>query len=151
MANPDVIGKVLATVTFPVERGKIREFASAVLSGDVAQYTDPDTPGGIIAPPTFTQTLALWESGDSMLSPDLGLDFFRVVHGEQEMELLEPIRAGDTLTATSTITDVYSKENSRGQELSFLVIEVRFTNQHGRDAALSRMTLIETPVMEAVS
>lgn len=145
MANTDVIGTVLGTATFPVERGKIAEFAAAVLAGDEPAYRDPETPGGIVAPPTFTQTLACWQTAGSEGMPDMGIDFLRVVHGEQEMELLEPIHVGDTLTATSTISDVYPKTNSRGQEMWFLVLENRFTNQHGRDVAFSRMTLIETP------
>jgi len=148
MANRDAIGTQVGTVTFPVERGKVNEFAAAVLAGDESAYTDPGTPGGIVAPPTFLQTVACWEPPGGPRFPDLGIDFLRIVHGEQEFELLEPIHVGDTLTATSVISDVYPKTNSRGQELWFVILEMRFKNQDDRDVAFSRMTLIETPPIE---
>lgn len=144
MANREAIGTVLGTVTFPVERGKIREFAQSVLADDAA-YLDPDTPGGIVAPPTFLQTLACWEPPGGPTFPDLGIDFLRVMHGEQEFDYLAPIHAGDMLTATSTVSDIYDKTNSRGETLWFLVFENRFVNQDGTEVARSRMVLIETP------
>lgn len=145
VANKDAIGAVLGTVTFPVERGKIREFSKAVLADDPA-YLDPAVPGGIVAPPTFLLTLANWEPEGGPSLPDLGVDFLRVVHGEQEFDYLAPIHAGDELTATSLVTDVYDKTNSRGETLAFVVLENRFVNQDGVEVARSRMVLIETPL-----
>lgn len=148
VANKSAIGTVLGTVTFPVERGKVKEMAQAVLADDPA-YLDPDTPGGLLAPPTFLQTIAWWEPPGGPAFPDLGIDFLRIMHGEQEFDYLAPIHVGDELTATSVVADIYDKTNSRGQTLWFLVFENRFANQDGVDVARSRMVLIETPAPEA--
>ena len=145
-AKTEVIGTELGSVTFPVERGKIAEFARAVLADDHAAYFDPDRDGGIIAPPTFTQTIAFWERPEPDAPiPDFGLDFTRVVHGEQEFEYLAPIHAGDTLTATSRISDVYERETSKGV-MSFVAFENRYVNQDGETVAISRMILLEPPL-----
>ena len=38
--------------------------------------------------------------------PDLGLDYSRVVHGEQRFSYSRPITAGDRLVATATIENL---------------------------------------------
>lgn len=143
MANTEAVGTVIGEVTFPVELGKVRELARAVLA-DNPEY-DRNAEGGPVAPPTFLQTLSLWEPEDGPNMPDLGLDYLRVLHGEQEFEYFAPIRVGDVLTATSRVADVYSKASSRGGELSFVVFENEFRNQEGEKVAISRMTLVEPP------
>jgi len=40
--------------------------------------------------------------------PDAGIDFSRVVHGDQRFRFTRPIVAGDELTATLTVTSVKS-------------------------------------------
>jgi acyl dehydratase len=40
--------------------------------------------------------------------PDLGLDYSRVVHGEQRFVINRPIRAGDRLTVIVTVENVRS-------------------------------------------
>ena len=50
-------------------------------------------------PVTFLQTVAHWDDGRGR--PRLPFDLKRVLHGEQEFELLAPIHAGDVLTAVS--------------------------------------------------
>ena len=38
--------------------------------------------------------------------PELGLDYSRVVHGEQRFVITRPIRAGDRLTVTVTVENI---------------------------------------------
>ena len=38
--------------------------------------------------------------------PQLGLDYSRVVHGDQKFAYNRPVRAGDRLTVTSTIETI---------------------------------------------
>jgi acyl dehydratase len=127
-------------VTFPVERGKIREFAAAILD-DNPLYLDEETPP---APPTFTMTQQFWPAVFDEPPPDLGINYAMVVHGEQEFEYLEPVRAGDVLTGETRVADMYTKEGKRGGTLTFLVLETRFSNQSGKDAVVARTTLIQT-------
>ena len=41
-----------------------------------------------------------------LAEPDAGIDFSRVVHGDQRFSFSRPILAGDELTATLTVTSV---------------------------------------------
>ena len=61
MADKSIIGTDLGTVTFPVERGKVREFANAILEDNPA-FQEQDAP----APLTFSMTRSFWpnEGGD---------------------------------------------------------------------------------------
>ncbi len=138
--NESLKGASLGHKTFPVERGKIREFATAILD-DNPIYLEDEKP---LAPPTFTMTNQFWPATFDEPPPDLGIDFARVVHGEQDFEYLEPIRAGDVLTGEITVADVFTKEGKRGGTLTFVVLETRFTNQHGKEAVVAPATIIET-------
>lgn len=139
MPDKSAIGTELGTTTFPVERGKIREFAGAILDDNPAYEAEVPP-----APPTFTMTVAFWprEGGGSI--PQLFEDLRRVLHAEQEYEYLRPIQAGDTLTGHSKISDVYSKEGKRGGTMNFVVFETTFSNQRGEDVIVSRQVIVET-------
>lgn len=106
--NPEFVGRVYAPDgSYVVGREKIREFATAIgdlnpASHDVAAarelgYAD------LVAPPTFSVILALKASGVVVRDPDLGLDYTRVVHGEQRFSFTRPIIAGDELVVSTTI------------------------------------------------
>lgn len=138
MADKSIIGTEVGTTSFPVERGKIREFAKAVLDDDPA-YEDERPP----APPTFSMTVAFWPRAGGT-TPDLGLDLGRVLHGEQQFEYLGEVRAGDTLTGRSRISDVYTKEGRRGGTMTFVVFETTFANQRSEDVIVSRNVIVET-------
>ncbi len=139
------IGRVGEPQVLHVELGKIREFARA-LKDDNPLYLDPEyarrEAGGVLAPPTFTMTLAHWDSGTGR--PRLDLDLRRLLHGEQEFEYLKPIRAGDVLTATTRVANVFEKAGTRGGTMKFAVLETEFKNQKGDLVMRSRSTLIET-------
>ncbi|MEU8705334.1 MaoC family dehydratase N-terminal domain-containing protein [Streptomyces sp. NPDC048565] len=95
------------TPAYEVGREKIREFAEAVGDANPA-YTDPEAAKAlgypdVIAPPTFVFSIAYRAAGQVVADPQLGLDFSRVVHGDQKFAYERPVRAGDRLTVTSTI------------------------------------------------
>jgi acyl dehydratase len=109
--NPEFVGRTYpATGTYLVGREKIREFAAAVgdqnpASNDVAAaralgYAD------LIAPPTFAIVLSMRAQESLLFDPELGLDYTRVVHGEQKFAYARPITAGDELVVTSTIESI---------------------------------------------
>ncbi|GAA2716005.1 MULTISPECIES: MaoC family dehydratase N-terminal domain-containing protein [Streptomyces] len=101
-----------ATDPYEVGREKIREFAEAV--GDANPvYTDPEAARAlghpdVIAPPTFVFAITFQAAGQVVRDPKLGLDYDRVVHGDQRFEYVRPVRAGDLLTVTSTIDSIKS-------------------------------------------
>jgi N-terminal half of MaoC dehydratase len=137
MADKSLIGTDLGTVTFPVERGKVREFANAILDDNPA-FQDPQGP----APLTFSMTRSFWPTEGGDMSK-ININYAMVVHGGQEFEYLGPVRVGDTLTGRSTIADVYEKEGKRGGKMNFWIFETTFANQNGEDVLISRNVLIE--------
>jgi acyl dehydratase len=105
------IGRVYPpTEPYEVGREKIREFADAINDPNPA-YRDPDAARAlghpdVIAPPTFGIILTLTAGRQVILDPDFGIDYSRVVHGEQRFEHVRPIRPGDVLEVIVTIEDV---------------------------------------------
>ncbi|MEV8638523.1 MaoC family dehydratase N-terminal domain-containing protein [Streptosporangium sp. NPDC051023] len=95
--NPAFAGRVYpATVPYLIGREKIREFAEAI--GDTR-----DEP---TAPPTFAIALTLRAEVAVVSDPELGLDLTRLLHREQRFDHRRPIRDGDELTVTVTISEV---------------------------------------------
>ncbi|PZS36434.1 MAG: hypothetical protein DLM59_01280 [Pseudonocardiales bacterium] len=111
--DPSFIGKVYPpTEPYEVGREKIREFAEAIGDTNPA-YRDrsvaqalghPD----VVAPPTFPIVLSSRAAAQVVLDPQLGLDYTRVVHGEQHFRYSRPVRAGDVLTVTVIVDDIRS-------------------------------------------
>lgn len=109
--NPAFVGKEYPrTPEYEVGRERIREFATAIgdhnpayLNVDAArQLGHPD----LIAPPTFAFTLTMKAMAAAIFDPDLGLDYGRVVHGEQYFDFERPICAGDKLVVEAAIADI---------------------------------------------
>jgi acyl dehydratase len=98
------------SAVYEVGREKIAEFATAIGDPDPV-YRDaaaaraaghPD----VIAPPTFAIVLSLGAGNVVVEDPEVGIDYSRVVHGEQRFAHHRPIRAGDRLVATASIDAV---------------------------------------------
>jgi acyl dehydratase len=95
-----------------VSREKVREFADAIGDPNPA-YRDRDAARAlghpdVIAPPTFPFVLSLRASEVVIADPALGIDYSRVVHGEQSFAYARPVRVGDALTVTVTVADIRS-------------------------------------------
>jgi acyl dehydratase len=108
--NPEIAGKVYPPATFEVGREKIREFAEAINSTDPV-HTDPEAARAkghpdVIAPPTLAVLISQRGDGYVFVDPEAGIDFSRVVHGEQRFVHHRPIVAGDVLTSTTTVDKV---------------------------------------------
>jgi acyl dehydratase len=95
------------SAVYEVGRAKIAEFAAAVGAEDpVHRDTEAARAAGhpdVIAPPTFAIVVSLEAAFVVLGDPEVGLDYSRVVHGEQKFAHHRPIRAGDRLVATTTI------------------------------------------------
>ncbi|HUV47846.1 MAG TPA: MaoC family dehydratase N-terminal domain-containing protein [Actinomycetes bacterium] len=106
--NVDLVGKEYSPQTYEVGREKIREFADAV--GDTnAAYHDVDAAralgnSDLVAPPTFAVVVTRGPQIAVIDDPELGLDFTRVVHGDQKFRFTRPIVAGDVLATTSSVS-----------------------------------------------
>jgi acyl dehydratase len=98
------------TAPYLVGREKIREFAEAIGATDAA-YHDPEAARAIgyadvIAPPTFAQVVTMAASRQIIADPELGMDYSRVVHGDQRFAYTRPVVAGDALVCVSSVDEI---------------------------------------------
>ncbi|WP_108249488.1 FAS1-like dehydratase domain-containing protein [Planctomonas deserti] len=111
--NPDLAGRVFPPASpYLVGREKIREFSRAVFATSPLNH-DPEAAraagyADVVAPPTFPVVIQEATLAQLLAEPDAGIDYSRVVHGEQRFESSRPIVAGDELTATLTVASVKS-------------------------------------------
>jgi acyl dehydratase len=111
--NPDLVGRTFPPVApYLVGREKIREFARATFS-ESPLLLDPEAAraagfADVVAPPTFAIVVQESTLQQLLAEPDAGIDFTRVVHGDQRFTYTRPIVAGDELTATLTVASVKS-------------------------------------------
>ncbi len=99
----DIQGLALPpTEPYLVGREKVREFADAVHASPL--HSSP--PSGEIAPPTFPIVIQQRTLDQLLAQPGTGIDFSRVVHGDQSFDFARPIVAGDELTGRLTVTRV---------------------------------------------
>ena len=109
--NPELQGRSYPpTPPYLVGREKVREFARAVLATSPLNL-DPEAAraagyADVVAPPTFPVVVQEHTLAQLLADPDAGIDFTRVVHGDQRFSYARPIVAGDELTATLTVTSV---------------------------------------------
>ncbi len=141
--NPDFAGR-----TFPpgepyeVSREKLREFANAIgdpnpvyRSKAAAQEAGfPD----VIAPPTFAIVISMASSSKVLADPALNVNYAMVVHGEQKFTYTRPLRAGDVVTAQSTITSIREVGS-----LSMMTTTTQISTVDGELVCTAHSTIVE--------
>lgn len=109
--NPELVGRAFPpTSPYLVGREKVREFARAVFATNPINL-DPAAAreagyADVVAPPTFAVVVQEHTLAQLLAEPDGGIDFTRVVHGDQRFTFSRPIVAGDELTAQLAVTAV---------------------------------------------
>jgi len=133
----------------PVERGKIHEFANAVLD-EHPHYHDEDAARaaglpGVVAPPTFPMVSAFFADAAAKPPQALeGLDARFILHGGQEFVYERPLVAGDVLRGEPGESKTYEKEGRRGGVMKFVEAETVYRDQRGEVVLRTRMTVIQT-------
>ena len=90
--NPELQGRSFPpTRPYLVGREKVREFARAVLATNPINFdVDAARAAGhadLVAPPTFPVVVQERTLAQLLAEPDAGIDFTRVVHGDQRFTL----------------------------------------------------------------
>ncbi|MDP4668418.1 MAG: MaoC family dehydratase N-terminal domain-containing protein [Candidatus Nanopelagicales bacterium] len=116
--------------TFKVDQTKIEAFSAAI--GDDNEYIKQG-----FASPTFLISIQMSAMEVALFDPELGLDYSKVVHGEQSFEYKKPVKAGDELSFVSTIEDIKSKVGN-----DFITIRSDVTDSLGNEVATLKATLI---------
>lgn len=140
--NAELQGRVFPpTAPYLVGREKVREFSRAVFAtnpinhdveaAQAAGYSD------VVAPPTFPVVVQEATLAQLLNEPDAGIDFTRVVHGDQRFTYTRPVVAGDELTATLTVTNVKTLGGN-----SMVTAESNVTDASGAHVVTAVSTLV---------
>ena len=140
--NPDLVERAFPPVApYLVGREKVREFARAVLA-TAPLHHDPEAAraagfADVVAPPTFPIVIAEATLQQLLAEPDAGIDFSRVVHGDQRFSYSRPVVAGDELTATLRVTSIKSLGGN-----SMVTSESSMVDARGEHVVTSVSTLV---------
>jgi hypothetical protein len=96
MISPDVIGRTFeGTELVTITQDEISAFCAVISEADTT-----------IAPPTFSIRISLDQSQEILTRPEVGINWERLVHGDQKFEISHPLVAGDVVRCDSTIESV---------------------------------------------
>ena len=93
MINPDSVGRTFESADLvTIKQSEIDAFAAVIGETDTN-----------VAPPTFSIRLSLSKFESILTQPDIGVDWSRLVHGDQKFEIFRPVVAGDVFKCSATI------------------------------------------------
>jgi acyl dehydratase len=126
---------------YEVGAAKIHEFADAI-GDDNPVYRDETAAKAaghpaVIAPPTFATIINMRAIEQIVADPELGLDWSRVVHGEQVFTYHRPIVAGDSLGIVATIENVMTRAGN-----DFLVVRADISTADGEPVSTCNATIV---------
>jgi len=153
----------LAKITFPVEASHIMMFARSIGDTNPVYYDEAAAKkteaGGIIAPPSFAQSVAQFNP-DYFLRPKPGQPWFGSgktpsgvqgkatssggLHAEQHFEFHRHIKPGDVLTSETKQGKVWEKESKRAGKLIFRERIVEHRDQKGELVITARSVGVTT-------
>ena len=138
MVQP-VEGLLGATFEFPIEKGKVLEFAESLGCSDWS-FTH--------IPPTFLTSAFFWEQrrDDADVKEAVELDPSRAVHAEQIFVFHgPPPQLNERLLCQSRVDRIYEKTNRKGDTLIFVDIVTDYHDSMGELRASSTLRAIELP------
>jgi len=141
--DPSFVGRAWPpTEPYIVGREKIREFARAIGATE-PEYHDPEAARAIgyadvVAPPTFPVVVTMTSSRQIIDDPDLGLDYSRVVHGDQRFKYSRPVVAGDALVCVNSVDEI----TQRGGH-DFLTTRTEVTTVDGEHVVTAWSKLVQ--------
>jgi acyl dehydratase len=131
-----------------VEREPIRRAAAAMGDNNPLYYDEEYAKSkgyrSIIAPPGFQPTYSFTLKTAPMRAdagPRMPTGFARFMNGGDEYEFFHPIQAGDVLSITRRLGDLYERDGRMGK-MFFTVNETVFRNQKKEIVLIQRSTTI---------
>jgi acyl dehydratase len=136
MIDHQYIGHTMPAFEVAVEAGRLRFFAKATGQTDPLYLDDAAARAaghpGLPVPPTFLFCLEMESPDPAAIRNLLGMDYRRLLHGEQGFTYHRMVHAGDVLRFEQRIADIYDKKNGA---LEFVERITRITNQRGEHVA----------------
>jgi len=106
--NRGCLGKQYLTAPFFVTPQQTIAYAKAT-NDDNPWYVDESRAGGIIAPVIFPVRVLFGHMEQAILDPELNADVVMLLHGEQDMRFIEPIRPGDLIEVSGELCNMERK------------------------------------------
>lgn len=154
--DPNAKGRSYGPFRYEAGLEKIREFAlatgggvpsssfsAAAIPDDIPRlYLDPayaksTQHGSVVAPPTFAVVFNIRPFAEACRDPRNQVNLLMLVHGEQEFEFVQPVKPGDVLETTGTITEAHSRSGR-----DFLTVVCESKNQRGELAVRGTYTAV---------
>lgn len=132
MIDKSWIGRDLGDSVLPIEAGRLKFFAKAIgetnpIYLDEAAARDAGY-AALPAPPTFLFAASLDSGVVFRMLEDMRVPIGKVLHGEQSFEYRAAIVAGDLITVSSKVSNIYEKKNGA---LEFVELLQDAKNQNG--------------------
>ena len=150
MVKTEMAGTKLAEMEFPVERGKVREFAGAICDPNpvyrAREYARSKGFKDVLMPVTFPGTFTFHlgsENAVMEIMEKLDMDAGKSVHGSFEVIYDRPVCAGETLRTEIVVGKIYQKEGKRGGTMTFVEMELNFYDAENKLAVVARNEFIE--------
>ena len=143
--NQEFLGRAYPpTPYFEIGREAIRSFAEALAAGGPVHPAHLDTAAAqalgypdVIAPPTMAMIVAHRANFQYTEDPEAGIDYSRVVHGEQKFLHHRPIVAGDRLVAVLHVDSVRAAGGH-----SMVTTRSEITTEAGEPVCTATSTLV---------
>jgi hypothetical protein len=120
MINPDSVGRTFDSADLvTVTQSEIDAFASVIGETDTR-----------VAPATFSIRITLSQFESILTKPEIGVDWQRLVHGDQKFEIYRPVIAGDIFKCSATIETLRSVAGNE-------IISVRSDLHNGSELVVS--------------
>ena len=133
--NRELVGQTYPPTIHRVTADAIAAYARAT-NEENPRYFEAEVEGGIVASPLFSVVVYPAALGPVIGDRELGIDFERALHGEQDMRFHAAIRPGDSISTAARIAAIEAKGS--GETLS---IELASQNQHGTPVETTLFTL----------
>jgi len=113
--NRDLLGKEYDAPAWEVTAAATMAYARAY-GDDNPAFLDASRADGLLAPPMFGVVYQLPALMAPLFDPDLNVNMGKLVHGEERMRYLKPVRPGDTITTQGKVAGI--EEKSSGEVLT---------------------------------
>lgn len=149
----------MTKITFPVEATHIKMFANSLFDENPVYHAGSDALGGVIAPPTFPQSVAQFDP-EYFLRPKPGQPWFGSakgpsgvegkasssggLHAEQHFQYHRNVVAGDVLTVETKSGKSWEKESKRAGKLMFNERITEYRDQKGELVVTARSVGVRT-------
>jgi acyl dehydratase len=114
--NKEFVGREYPPSSATVTLEALRNYARAC-NDDNPRYFDPAVPGGIVAPPMFGVAVTWMSVVSAVGDPELGADLLRLLHAEQDMEFIAPLRPGDEITTVARVASIEARPGGEAMTL----------------------------------